>query len=435
VTQLQPAPPRSRLRTTLVAPFRALALAFFALPICLALFVLFAVALPLTLIGVGALALPPIIWATRAIADLHRRLSRDWVDRPVPRPYRPRRRFGWGVGAMFSRTGHLLAEAQTWRDFLWTILNAVVGFLLGLLPLGLIAEGIYGWVLACGVWQPIYRHTGGEWYGFVHVTSWHRAGEAALLACGFVLLGLGLGPWILRAQLAISRALLQPTREAALQRRVETLTETRTTAVDASAAELRRIERDLHDGAQARLVALGMSLSAAEQLLESDPERARANIVAARQASVTALNELRDLVRGILPPVLIERGLGDAVRALALAGPVPTEVTVHLSGRLPDPVESAAYFAVSETLTNAVKHAAATRIWIDLRHDGTTLRITVGDDGRGGADPARGTGLAGLSARLATFDGRLAVSSPVGGPTLVTMELPCASYSPRTSSS
>jgi signal transduction histidine kinase len=427
-------PRRRRLRATLLAPARLLALLFLSLPVGLALFILLAVALPFTVLGVGAYALPPIIWATRSVAELHRQLSRDWAYRPVARPYRPRRRFGLGPGAAFRRTGYLLGEAQTWRDFLWCALNASLGFALALFPLALIAEGIYGWVLACGVWQPIYRHTGGEWYGFVHVTSWHRAGEAGLLGLAYVLLGLGVGPWFVRGSLALSRALLRPTRDAALQRRVEALTETRSEAVDASAAELRRIERDLHDGAQARLVAMGMTLSAAEQLLDSDPERARANIVAAREASVTALNELRDLVRGILPPVLIERGLGDAVRALALAGPVTTDVTVHLPGRLPDPVESAAYFAVSEALTNVAKHAAASRVWVDLRHDGSTLRITVGDDGRGGADPARGTGLAGVSRRLATFDGRLAVSSPVGGPTLVTMELPCASYSPRTSS-
>jgi signal transduction histidine kinase len=139
---------------------------------------------------------------------------------------------------------------------------------------------------------------------------------------------------------------------------------------------------------------------------------------------VTALNELRGLVRGILPPVLAERGLGDAVRALALASPVPAEVTMNLTGRLPDPVESAAYFAVSETLTNAVKHSGATRIWIDLRHDGSTLRMTVGDDGHGGADPKRGSGLLGIARRLSAFDGRLNVSSPVGGPTLITMDMP-----------
>jgi signal transduction histidine kinase len=242
----------------------------------------------------------------------------------------------------------------------------------------------------------------------------------------FVIIGVSAAGAVLRGHSIVDKALLRPTKEAALQRRVEALTVTRTEAVDTSAAELRRIERDLHDGAQARLVAMGMSLGAAENVMDSDPARAKAMIAEARTASVTALNELRDLVRGILPPVLAERGLGDAVRALGLACPVHTDVTVNLPVRLADPVESAAYFAVSETLTNAVKHAGASRIWVDLRHDGSLLRVTLGDDGRGGADPTRGTGLTGISRRLATFDGRVSVSSPVGGPTLITMEIPAA---------
>ncbi|HEY7486487.1 MAG TPA: histidine kinase, partial [Streptosporangiaceae bacterium] len=188
------------------------------------------------------------------------------------------------------------------------------------------------------------------------------------------------------------------------------------------------------DGAQARLVALGLTLGAAEHLVETDPEAAKKLVVQAREASATALSELRDLVRGIHPPVLAERGLGDAVRALALAGPLDVEVTVDIPGRLEAPVESAAYFAVSEVLTNAAKHSGAQRAWIDLSHADGRLRISVTDDGRGGADAARGTGLRGIERRLGTFDGVLALSSPQGGPTMVTMELPCALSSPRTSS-
>lgn len=204
------------------------------------------------------------------------------------------------------------------------------------------------------------------------------------------------------------------------------LTETRQDAVDTSAAELRRIERDLHDGAQARLVAMGMDLGTIEMLVDKDPEKAKQLVAQARRSSADALDELRDLVRGIHPPVLAERGLGDAVRALALRLPVAAEVNVELPGRAEAPVESAAYFAVSEVLTNAVKHADADRIWIDLHHREGRLRVTVTDNGRGGAVIGTGSGLAGIERRLGTFDGVLAVSSPAGGPTMVTMEIPCA---------
>jgi signal transduction histidine kinase len=204
--------------------------------------------------------------------------------------------------------------------------------------------------------------------------------------------------------------------------------------VDARAADLRQIERDLHDGAQARLVAMGMTLGAAEELLKDDPDGARALLVEAREASVAALAELRQLVRGIHPPVLADRGLGDAVRSLALGLRLPTDVTIDLPGRLEPSVEAAAYFAAAEILTNAAKHSGASRVWVDVRHDGGNLRINVTDDGVGGADLARGTGLAGIERRIAAFDGVLALGSPPGGPTTVALEVPCALSSPKTSS-
>lgn len=149
------------------------------------------------------------------------------------------------------------------------------------------------------------------------------------------------------------------------------------------------------------------------------------HLAQARKSSADALTELRDLVRGIHPPVLAERGLGDAVRALALRLPIATEVSVDLPGRAEAPVESAAYFAVSEVLTNAVKHADADRIWVDLHHAEGMLRVSVTDNGKGGAVIEAGSGLSGVERRLGTFDGVLAVSSPAGGPTMVTMEIPC----------
>jgi signal transduction histidine kinase len=228
--------------------------------------------------------------------------------------------------------------------------------------------------------------------------------------------------------------MLAPARQTELTRQVRHLTQTRTEALDAGAAEIRRIERDLHDGAQARLVAMGMTLDAASQIIDTNPDAARALLHEARDASVKALAELRALVRGIHPPVLADRGLADAVRALALDTPLRISMASDLHGRPPAPVESAAYFAVCELLANVSKHAEARQTWIDIRHTDGTLRIGVTDDGHGGADPAHGSGLRGIERRLAAFDGVLAISSPPGGPTAVTMEIPCALSSPKTSS-
>ncbi len=221
--------------------------------------------------------------------------------------------------------------------------------------------------------------------------------------------------------------------DAELSKRVARLTESRAVVVDTASADLRRLERDLHDGAQARLVALGMSLRAAERLIPTSPEAAMALVAEARESSVKALTELRELVRGVVPPVLADRGLADAVRALALDSPLHVETDIDLPGRVPAPVETACYFAVAEVLTNAAKHSGARDARITMSHAGRLLRIEVTDFGLGGADPARGSGLAGVEKRLASFDGILAVSSPAGGPTIVVLEVPCVLSSPRIS--
>ena len=212
------------------------------------------------------------------------------------------------------------------------------------------------------------------------------------------------------------------------------MTRTRSDATETAVAELRRIERDLHDGAQARLVALGMSLRAVEQLMGSNPEAALALVAEARETSSRALEDLRDLVRGIYPPVLADRGLAEAVRNLALDTVLDVDVHVDLLGEPPMPVAAAVYFAVAEALTNAVRHAGAGAVQVGLEHADGTLRATVADDGRGGADASGGSGLAGVERRLATFDGILAVSSPLGGPTIVAIEVPCALSSVKISS-
>lgn len=224
-------------------------------------------------------------------------------------------------------------------------------------------------------------------------------------------------------------------RARALAQRVDGLTRTRSDATETAVAELRRIERDLHDGAQARMVAVGMSLRAAEQLMTSNPEAALALVTEARETSSRAIADLRDLVRGIYPPVLADRGLAEAVRNLALDAVLDVDVDADLPGEPPMPVAAAVYFAVAESLNNAVLHAEASTVQINVAHAAGMLRASVTDDGRGGADAARGTGLAGVERRLATFDGILAVSSPAGGPTIVVIEVPCALSSVKTSSS
>jgi signal transduction histidine kinase len=246
---------------------------------------------------------------------------------------------------------------------------------------------------------------------------------AGIEASAFLAVAAWLVPRTIGAHL---RPWLAPGPDPELAGRLQRLAETRDHAVDAAASELRRIERDLHDGAQARLVALGMNLRAVERLLPASPQAALGLVAEARETSVRALNELRDLVRGICPPVLADRGLGHAIRALALDTPLPTELDIDLPGRPSAPVESACYFAVAEALANAVKHSGARRVHVRMQHRSGTLRIEVADDGAGGADPARGTGLQGVERRLGTFDGILAVSSPPGGPTMIVMEVPCA---------
>ena len=243
------------------------------------------------------------------------------------------------------------------------------------------------------------------------------------LAVGLVMLAFGV--WLVPRTIGPRSGLAR--RNTELVSRVRRLTATRVDAVGTAAAELRRVERDLHDGAQARLIALGISLRATEGLIKTDPDAAVALVAAARENSARALAELRGLVAGINPPVLAERGLGDALRALALDTPVATTADIDLPGRLPAPVEAAVYFAVAEAMANASKHAGARSVHIRAAHAAGVLRIEVNDDGIGGADPARGTGLRGVERRLGTFDGVLAVSSPLGGPTIVAIEVPCAS--------
>ena len=327
--------------------------------------------------------------------------SADRVSLPAPTRRRGRGRLHLAAAAKVGDG----TDPATWRDLVWMLLNPWLGAALAGGSAAAIVYGVFGMALPHGSTQ------------LAGVIS-HPLYGILLAASGF-----WAAPWLLRGYGGFARSLLGPTRQAQLAQRVSHLAQTRSDAIDTGAAEMRRVERDLHDGAQARLVALGMTLDAAGQLIDINPAAARALLAEARDNSVKALAELRDLVRGIHPPVLADRGLADAVRALALDSPLRCRVTTELPGRAPAPVESAAYFAVSELLANVAKHADA-RQGVD-RHR-YEARATA--DTRRAADrrhrrrlaaaPTRpaAPGCPASSAAWRRSTGSLAVSSPLRRP-------------------
>ena len=256
-------------------------------------------------------------------------------------------------------------------------------------------------------------------------------GFGALALCLVGLLGVGVvAPHLTmatgRLQVAAARWLLGP-RRSALVEQMERLETSRSAAVDSAEAERRRIERDLHDGAQQRLVALAATLGDAQQRFDTDPEAAREMVGDAHEEAKAALKEIRDLVRGINPFILQDRGLDAALSAVVARSPVPVELDVRLADRPPAAVESAAYFVVAEALTNVARHADATRAHVAVARSGNRVVVEVRDDGRGGADASAGTGLQGLRDRVGALGGTMYVFSPVGGPTTIMVELPCES--------
>lgn len=314
----------------------------------------------------------------------------------------------------------VLIWAVTSRGYFWPIWV--------LLPLA-VTLGIHGWLVLVGEDPAIVRRFRGS------RTLAASVGLGVLLAAFFTGVWAAAGTgyfwpvWpilaiaiVLAAELA--SVLLTSPRRAEMAERIETLESTRAGAVDAQETELRRIERDLHDGAQARLVALGMSLGMAEQKLSEDPQRAGELLAEARAGAEHALRELRDLARGIHPPVLADRGLEAALASLASSTPLRVGLSVDVTPRPAPAVETAAYFVAAEALTNAAKHARADRVDITVIRHGDRIELEVRDDGQGGADP-NGAGLRGLRRRVEALDGRLSVSSPRGGPTTIYAELPC----------
>ena len=374
------------------------------------------------------------LWLSpRAVADL-----RALITRMAPGLRRWTREGNWGILLVpVTSFGLTIFGVRP-----WTVAAIVAAIVIAirwprlaadLVPLVLVVFAVYGFMLVSR-WVPgprVVAMPQPTQFGAIPVDSSQTSLLAGVEASALLALGAWLFPRTIGAH---ARAKTATGHEVELAGRVQRLTETRDHALDAAAAELRRIERDLHDGAQTRLVALGMNLRALERMLPASPEAARALAAEAMETSARALSDLRQLVRGIYPPVLADRGLGHAVRALALDTALPVELDVDLPGRLTAPVESACYFAVAEALANAVKHSGARRIHVRIEHTDDLLRIEVADDGIGGADPAGGTGLRGVERRLGTFDGILAVSSPPGGPTMIAMEVPCRLLSPKTSS-
>ncbi|MEU6881947.1 sensor domain-containing protein [Streptomyces sp. NPDC046712] len=343
------------------------------------------------------------------------------LDVAAPEPVRGR------TGGAMSWMGAMLKSGASWRHLLYAILHmpwAIFAFSVS------VAFWVWGWALfTYPAWQwvfPMYAGQDGiQLYGDrTHAFYLDSPFEIAVTsAVGLVFVVAG--PWVIRALTTVDRlmvsGLLGPSR---LATRVTELETDRGVVVDTAAADLRRIERDLHDGAQARLVALAMDLGLAKEKLTEDPKAAARMVEEAHGEVKTALQELRDLARGIHPAVLTDRGLDAALSAVASRCAVPVSVEVDLPARPVPAIEGIAYFTVSELLQNVSKHSGARRAWVDVWRAGDRMMLQVRDDGRGGADVGAGSGLAGLTERLDAVDGVLAVASPAGGPTTITAELP-----------
>jgi signal transduction histidine kinase len=314
-----------------------------------------------------------------------------------------------------------LAEHATWREVLYAVMRGPLSAAAAFVSLGLWAAGLvmvtlplYGWSLPGGG-----AHVGGTLLRGMPALLTAVTGLLVLLVAPQVTRGLAAG------DAALARRLLGP--PSGLAARVAELELSRERVVDAAEAERKRIERDLHDGAQQRLVALAMELGRAKERFGDDVDAARVLVDQAHAQAKAALTELRDLVRGVHPPVLTDRGLDAALSGLAARSPVPVEMHVEMPVRPSAAVEAVAYFVVAEALTNVAKHSRASQAKVVVEGHGFpgTLTVMVSDDGIGGAD-VHGAGLSGLADRVSGVDGRLTVESPSGGPTIIAAELPCA---------
>jgi signal transduction histidine kinase len=365
--------------------------------------------------GLGFVLIPIVVLVIRAWTDVHRRLVGLVLPEPVPSAFR------LPTGSVMQRLRQVAADANTWRDIVWLVVNGFAGFAMGMLGLMILL------FTALSLWGTFFwwTLTPGDAVRFVDVTvdNW---GKAVLVGVPCAVLGVAmtvyLVPMLAKVHAGMSKMLLSP---SDLEARVEELTETRAGAVDAHEAELRRIERDLHDGTQARLVSIAMRLGVAEKTMPADDPAADL-VREAREGAEEAMGELRDMIRTMYPPILADRGLSGALAALGARCPMPVGVEVGEMPRIPPAVEAAAYYVVAEALTNVAKHSQATRASVRVTYDGAVM-IMVADNGFGGVDEARGTGVLGMRRRVAALDGTLTVDSPSGGPTVISVEVPCAS--------
>jgi signal transduction histidine kinase len=366
------------------------------------------------LAGIGVVLAPSALRTVRTVADWERvRLSR-WnppivVPEPVP-----------------GRLRDALADRGVRRELGWLAVHATVGLgisAVGLtLPVDAVRDGTFPlW------WRLVPPEAATPAQGFWIVHDWPGAFSVWLLGVGWLALTIGVAPALARWQARPGRRLLAPPPDTDLSLRIAQLTATRAAALDAHATELRRIERSLHDGTQNRLVAVTVLLGAARRALARDPAAADTVLERAQQAAEQALAELRTVARGILPPVLADRGLAGALAGLAAECGVACRVDVDVPGRCAAVVEATAYFVVAEALTNVTRHSGAARAAVTVRRRGDRLHVRVDDDGHGGADEHAGSGLTGIRRRIEAHDGTLTVTSPTGGPTTLQVELPCGS--------
>jgi signal transduction histidine kinase len=366
------------------------------------------------LVGVGLYLAPTVPRVLRIVSERERsRLSR-WgpeIIGPEPMPA--------GVRAA-------LADPGVRRELGWVSVHGTFGLFISLIGLSLPINAVQD--VTFPLWWPMLS-PGDPKPNLVFWTIRDLSGAlgVAVLGLGLGVVFVALGPALSRLQAWPGRRLLAPHPDTDLSLRVAQLSATRAAALDAHATELRRIERSLHDGAQNRLVAVTVLLGATRRALARDPADADAMLERAQDAAELALAELRTVVRGILPPVLADRGLAGALAGLASNCGVPCDVDVDVPGRCAASVEATTYFVVAETLTNVAKHSGARHVTVTVRRRGGRLLLQVVDDGHGGADEQHGSGITGIRRRLEAYDGHLTLTSPPGGPTTLQAELPCGS--------
>jgi signal transduction histidine kinase len=381
------------------------------------------------LAGVGVLLIAIAIEGSRIVARIERRrVTLGQSDRLVAHPYRPLR---GGVVAILRAE---FADESRWRDVLYVAVN---------FPLVIIELVVIGALWALSLWlltMPLWYDAvpGSSLPSFLAPVSGHDAPTIllrTLVGVALLPVAASLSQLVMALHRAFVVGLLCTSESRELRRQVETLKESRSAILDVEANELHRIERDLHDGAQQRLVRLTMDLGLASERIDADPAAAKQLLVEGQEQARQALAELRDLVRGIAPSILLDRGLVAALGSIVGRGPVPSVIRSDLppGERLPAAIERAAYFVATEALANVSKHSGATQAEVRCRREGAQLIVEVWDDGIGGASPAPGGGLAGLADRVAGLDGSLTISSPAGGPTLVRAEFPVPAWDvPRT---